>query len=140
MLETKIRPFLAIIIIFGLSALCICLGWNVFYSYFSFANDIVFSWLAIALIALPVVMFLPLCYFILFLCKDKEFAFKKMDCYISYFKWVCIAIIVFGVLFSLLYPQELVRKGYVRCNGIPSGWTPGTATRYVKDPSQCIKN
>ena len=140
MLEEKIRSFLAIVVIFGLSVLSIYLGNSIFQSYFSFEDSIVFSWLSIALIALPVVMIFPLIYFILMVVKGEDFAFKKMDNYVSYLKWSCIAIVVLGVLFSCLYPKELLSKGYVRCNGVPSGWMAGTATRYVKDPSICFIN
>ncbi|HDC4405465.1 TPA: DUF1240 domain-containing protein [Enterobacter cloacae] len=140
MFEEKMRPFLAIVIILGLCALSIYLGNSIFQSYFSFEDSIVFSWLSIALIALPVVMIFPLTYFILMIFKGRGFALKTMDNYVSYLKWSCIAILILGVLFSCLYPKELLSKGYVRCNGIPSGWMAGTATRYVKDPSICLIN
>ncbi|AUJ80831.1 DUF1240 domain-containing protein [Enterobacter cancerogenus] len=140
MFEEKIRPFLAIVIILGLCVLSIYLGNSIFQSYFSFEGSIIFSWLSIALIALPVVMIFPLVYFILMIVKGKDFAFKTMDNYVSYLKWSCIAIVILGLLFSCLYPKELLSKGYVRCNGVPSGWMAGTATRYVKDPSICVIN
>ncbi|WP_395301864.1 DUF1240 domain-containing protein [Enterobacter mori] len=140
MFEEKIRPFLSIVIILGLCVLSIYLGNNIFQSYFSFEDSIVFSWLSIALIALPVVMIFPLAYFILMIVKGRDFAFKTMDNYVSYLKWSCIAILILGVLFSCLYPKKLLSKGYVRCNGVPSGWMAGTATRYVKDPSICVIN
>ncbi|HGK4754830.1 TPA: DUF1240 domain-containing protein [Enterobacter cloacae] len=140
MFEEKMRPFLAIVIILGLCALSIYLGNSIFQSYFSFEDSIVFSWLSFALIALPVVMIFPLTYFILMIFKGRGFALKTMDNYVSYLKWSCIAILILGVLFSCLYPKELLSKGYVRCNGIPSGWMAGTATRYVKDPSICLIN
>lgn len=140
MFEEKIRPFLAIVIILGLCVLSIYLGNSIFQSYFSFEDSIVFSWLSIALIALPVVMIFPLAYFIMMIVKGRSFAFKKMDNYVSYLKWSCIAILILGVLFSCLYPKKLLSKGYVRCNGVPSGWMAGTATRYVKDPSICVIN
>ncbi|ELV2781780.1 DUF1240 domain-containing protein [Enterobacter cloacae] len=140
MFEEKIRPFLAIVIIFGLCVLSIYLGNSIFQSYFSFEDSIVFSWLSIALIALPVVMIFPLTYFTLMIVKGRGFALKTMDNYVSYLKWSCIAILILGVLFSCLYPKKLLSKGYVRCNGVPSGWMAGTATRYVKDPSICLIN
>lgn len=120
--------------------LSIYLGNSIFQSYFSFEDSIVFSWLSIALIALPVVMIFPLAYYILMIVKGRDFAFKTMDNYVSYLKWSCIAILILGVLFSCLYPKKLLSKGYVRCNGVPSGWMAGTATRYVKDPSICVIN
>lgn len=140
MIEEKIRPFFAIVIILCLCVLSIYLGNSIFRSYLSFEDNIVFSWLTIALIALPIVMVFPLIYFILVLVKGKDFAFKKMDNYVSYLKWSCIAIAIIGLLFFFLYPKELLSKGYIRCNGVPSGWMAGTATRYVKDSSLCTQN
>jgi len=139
-LEEKVRPFLAIVIILSLCVLSVYLGNDIFRSFLYFEDDIVFSWLSIALIALPVVMFFPLVYFILVLVKGKVFAFKKMDNYVCYLKWSCIAIVIVGLLFSFLFPKELLSKGYFRCNGVPSGWVAGTATRYVKDLSLCTQN
>ena len=140
MFEEIIRPFFAIVMILGLCVLSIYLGNSIFRSYFSFGDSIVFSGLSIALIALPVVMIFPLIYFILIIVKGKDFAFKIMDNYVSYLKWSFITIVILGVLFSCLYPKELLSKGYVRCNGIPSGWMAGTATRYVKNLSLCVQN
>lgn len=139
MLENKVRPFFAIIIILGLCSLSFYLGKGMFKEYFSFGDEIVFSWLTVALVALPFVMIFPLAYFILVLFIGREVALRKMDCYVIYLKWGCIAIVIFGLLYSILYPKTLISRGYVRCNGIPSGWMPGTATRYVKETSSCKK-
>lgn len=140
MFEEKIRPFLAIVIILSLCVLSVYLGNSIFRSLLSFEDNVVFSWLSIALIALPVVMVFPLVYFILVLVKGGDFAFKKMDNYVCYLKWGCIAIVIVGLLFSLLFPKVLLSKEYFRCNGVPSGWVAGTATRYVKDLSLCTQN
>ncbi|MEY8771244.1 DUF1240 domain-containing protein [Erwinia sp. ACCC 02193] len=113
------------------------LGKGIFKEYSSFGDEIVFSWLTVALVVLPFVMLFPLAYFILVLFRGKEFAFKKMDYYIVYLKWGCIAIVILGLLYSILYPKELISRGYVRCNGIPSGWMPGTTTCYVKEIFSC---
>ena len=137
MFETKVRPVLAILLILGLCSLCFYLGSDVFNEYFSFGDNIVFSWLTVSFIALPAIMVFPLIYFILILFKDKEYAFKTMDAYMVYLKWVCIALVIIGFMYSVCYPAVLVKKGYLRCSGIPSGWMPGMATRYVRDLSLC---
>lgn len=139
MLENKARPFFAIVIILALCFFSVYLGVDVLSGYFSFNDDIVFSWLSISLIALPIVMIFPLAYFILVLVKGKLFAFKKMDGYVSYLKWGGIAIIILGVIYAALYPKILLNKGYVRCKGIPVGWVAGVATRYVLPPGLCEK-
>lgn len=137
MFETKVRPVLAILIMLWLCSLCVYLGSDMFNEYFSFGDNIFFSWLTASFIALPVIMIFPLIYFILLLFKGKEYAFKTMDAYVVYLKWVCIALVIIGVLYSVFYPTVLVKKGYLRCSGIPSGWMPGTATRYVRDSTLC---
>lgn len=136
-MKDRIRAFFAIVIILGSCTLSFYLGKCIFKEYSSFGDKIVFSWLTVALVALPFVMIFPLAYFILVLCMGKELAFKKMDYYVVYFKWGCIAIVILGLLYSILYPKELISRGYVRCNSIPSGWMPGTATRYVKETFSC---
>lgn len=37
--------------------------------------------------------------------------------------------------------KETVRivKGFVKCNGVPSGWMPGVAKEYALNPMQCKK-
>lgn len=137
MFETKVRPVLAILLMLGLCSLCVYLGNDTFNENFSFGDNIVFSWLTVYFIALPVIMVFPFIYFILLLLKGKEYAFKTMGAYVVYLKWSCIVLVIIGVVYSVFYPTVLVKKGYLRCSGIPSGWMPGTATRYVRDSSLC---
>lgn len=42
-----------------------------------------------------------------------------------------------SVVFSVTYANILESKGYIKCNGIPSGWLPGTALKYAVDDSLC---
>lgn len=121
MFETKVRPVLAILLMLGLCSLSVYLGNDTFNEYFSFGDNIVFSWLTVSFIALPVVMIFPFIYFTLLLLKGKEYAFKTMDAYVVYLKWGCIALVIIGVMYSVFYPTVLVKKGYLRCSGIPSG-------------------
>jgi putative copper export protein len=50
--------------------------------------------------------------------------------------WIPVEICVY-----LIYSHEMERRGYVRCSGIPSGYTPGRggATRYALDLTLCRK-
>lgn len=47
--------------------------------------------------------------------------------------------VVSMIVFSEIYTASLMHKGYSECKGIPAGWMPGMATRYVKDPSNCTQ-
>ncbi|MFP1867443.1 hypothetical protein [Lonsdalea quercina] len=127
MFETKMQPVLAILIILCLCSLCVYLGNDVFNEYFSFGDNIVFSWLTVSFIALPVKMIFPLIYFILLLFKGEEYALKTIGAYVVYLKCGCIALVIIGVMYSVFYPTVLVKKGYLRCSGIPSGWMPSMA-------------
>jgi len=51
---------------------------------------------------------------------------------------VILGLTVLGMLiFSERYTTSLIDKGYIECLGIPSGWMPGMATRYVKNIKIC---
>lgn len=110
MFETKVRPVLSILLILGLCSLCFYLGNNMFNEYFSFGDNIVFSWLTVSFIAIPAIMVFPLIYFILILFKGKEYASKTMDAYVVYLKWGCISLVIIGVMYSVFYPTVLVKK------------------------------
>ena len=61
--------------------------------------------------------------------KKNRFAVKLMSC------------ITAGMLiFSSIYKKELLSRNYIACSGIPSGWMPGLATKYVKEKTSCKKN
>jgi hypothetical protein len=139
MKNKKNRPFFALLIILGLNVLCVFLGLSEFGDYFSYGNVIVFSWLSVSLIALPLILFFPLCYFTLFLFKSEEYATQVMGQYVGYLKILFVIIITVGIAFSLFYKNDLTGRGYIACKGIPSGWMPGTATTYVLDPALCSR-
>lgn len=59
--------------------------------------------------------------------------------------WLIIKIIIaFSIcamlIFSSIYKKELLSRNYIACSGIPSGWMPGLATKYVKEKTSCEKN
>lgn len=64
MFETKVRPVLTILLMLGLCSLCVYLRNGTFNECFLFGDNIVFSWLTVYFIALPVVMIFPFIYFI----------------------------------------------------------------------------
>ena len=41
------------------------------------------------------------------------------------------------ISFSIIFKNTLKNRGYVECHGNPSGWTPGMATKYTLDISNC---
>lgn len=43
------------------------------------------------------------------------------------------------IVFSFIYVNKIESKGYIRCQGIPSGWMPGMATKYATSEQLCSK-
>jgi len=43
------------------------------------------------------------------------------------------------VVFSFIYINKIESEGYIKCQGIPSGWMPGMATKYVTNEALCLK-
>jgi uncharacterized membrane protein len=48
-----------------------------------------------------------------------------------------VVILILTTLFYFTYKYHLSNRGYIQCQGIPLGWTPGMATQYVLDESLC---
>ena len=138
-MKNKIRPFFATLMILAMYVFCTLFGITLFDEYYSFGNVIIFSWFSFSIIALPFILIFPLFYFIIFLFKDSDYAFKKMNGFIWIFKITCIVLIVLGIVFSLRYTNSLSERGYIRCQGIPSGWMPGMATKYALNKELCLK-
>ncbi|QLK63537.1 DUF1240 domain-containing protein (plasmid) [Enterobacteriaceae bacterium Kacie_13] len=48
-----------------------------------------------------------------------------------------VVILISTISFYFIYKYHLSVRGYIQCQGIPLGWTPGMATQYVLDESLC---
>jgi hypothetical protein len=136
-MKVNIRPFFAIIVAFIMSVASIYLANEIFSNYFSFGDIVVFSWLSVSLVILPFAMIFPISYFSLFLLKGESKALKIIEGYMGCFKWLCIILVSASIIFIVFYKIEMKGKGYLICKGIPSGWMPGTATKYVKSKELC---
>lgn len=58
-------------------------------------------------------------------------------------KWLVYSffiIMIVPIFVSLFYINIMENKGYIACKGIPTGYTPGAATKYVLELSLCKKN
>lgn len=69
-----------------LCSLCVYLGSDMFNEYFPFGDNIVFSWLTVSFISLPVIMIFTLMYFILILFKGKKICIQNDGCVCGIFK------------------------------------------------------
>lgn len=135
----KLRALLSIFILISLSALSWYLGFSEIFEYFDYYNVVVFSWMAPFLIFTPLLLTFPLLWFFALLFKGYNPAIIIISPIIPLFKVICILAVVFSISLSYWYVTTLSEKGYIRCKGIPSGWMPGMATKYVTSQALCLK-
>lgn len=48
--------------------------------------------------------------------------------------------LIYGFSFKVFFISSMNNKGYYSCSGIPTGWMPGMATKYVINKDLCNKN
>ncbi|CNE00557.1 Uncharacterised protein [Yersinia mollaretii] len=59
---------------------------------------------------------------------------------VSKFIIVCfLTSIIFQIGFRFYFINEFEKRGYIACQGIPSGWMPGMATKYAISEELCSK-
>jgi len=138
-MSEKIRTLASIFILISLSGISLYLGFVEVVNCLKYYDVIVFSWMTPLLIFIPVIFSFPLAWFILLLFKGYSPAVGIIAPILPMFKFVCIIVIVISISISYWYLTTLNDNGYIRCNGIPSGWMPGMATKYVTNEALCLK-
>lgn len=123
--------FMIGIIYLGIESVC---------EYLSFPSVLTYSTGAVALIFLPVSIVPILLLSVSPIFKGKKsadtFAVKMSKTAM----YGIVMVICVSFTFKFIYLNKLKDKGYVQCKGIPTGWMPGMATKYVTDESLCHKN
>lgn len=107
--------------------------------YFEFHTIIVYSWMDCFALLFSFVFFLFSTYPAhIALCGFPIPPNKAKSIYnvLLYFFVISLAT---PVVFSFIYINKIESKGYIKCRGIPSGWTPGMATKYVTNEALCSK-
>ncbi|WP_227732024.1 hypothetical protein [Yersinia proxima] len=139
MLITRLKAFSAFFLFF-------IIGLGVFYfsiqeliGYFKFHDVIIYSWMdCFALFFSFVVLLFSIYPGYVALhgspipeCKSKS-AYKII---------LILFVMSLGVpiVFSFIYVSKIESKGYIQCQGIPSGWMPGMATKYALSEELCLK-
>lgn len=135
----KSRALLSIFILISLSAFSLYLGLSEIFEYFEYYNVVVFSWMAPFLIFIPILFIFPLSWFFALLFKGYNPAIIIISPIIPLFKVICILAVVSTISLSYWYVATLSEKGYIKCQGIPSGWMPGMATKYAISEELCSK-
>ncbi|MEY8711631.1 hypothetical protein [Mangrovibacter phragmitis] len=107
--------------------------------YFSFPPAFVFSSFTIYGFTI-FLMVIPLAFLSFFPVFFGRLASLSIQKNISLFIFVCFFFfIMLQIVFKLYFESELEHKGYIACRGIPSGWMPGMATKYVTNEVLCSK-
>lgn len=117
----KARAIFSILILMSMSFLSLYFWIDELSGYLKFKDVILFSWMSVSLIFIPLTLPFPTYWFYLFLVFEHDVAFVKVNRVIRYFKWVCIFSIITSILISFSYVSTLKYKGYTACKGIPSG-------------------
>lgn len=110
-----------------------------FVTYFSYPDSFVFSVFSVFsvlffMISIPILLlsFSPIC---IGVQSGIEFQ-RKM----ARFIFIGLSFIVMSSLvFNFYYLNLIENKGYIKCQGIPSGWMPGMASKYVTNEALCLK-
>lgn len=107
--------------------------------YFKFHDLIIYSWMDCFALLFSFVIFLFSIYpsYVAFygvpIPTDKSRGIYKIAL-------VFFAIsLVSPIVFSFIYISKIESKGYIQCQGIPSGWMPGMATKYALNKELCLK-
>lgn len=110
------------------------------YELFLWNDIIVYGWGYMLIIFLPFTLYVMSFEILFFAISGRRLSKVTMVRL-----WLIIKIIIaFSIcamlIFSSIYKKELLSRNYIACSGIPSGWMPGLATKYVKEKTSCEKN
>ncbi|EEZ5278411.1 DUF1240 domain-containing protein [Escherichia coli] len=111
-----------------------------YFELFLWNDIIVYSWGYMLIIFLPFTLYVMSFEILFFAISGRRLSKVTMVRL-----WLIIKIIIaFSIcamlIFSSIYKKELLSRNYIACSGIPSGWMPGLATKYVKEKTSCEKN
>lgn len=107
--------------------------------YFNFHDVIIYSWMDCFALVFSFVVFLfsiypiHVAFYGMPIPADKSRAIYKLVLIIF------AVSLVIPIAFSFIYVSKIESKGYIQCQGIPSGWMPGMATKYATSEALCLK-
>ncbi|EEW6399048.1 DUF1240 domain-containing protein [Escherichia coli] len=139
-LKEKLKLTCGAIFIFFYPQLLFFFGCYATYELFLWNDIIVYSWGYMLIIFLPFTLYVMSFEILFFAISGRRLSKVTMVRL-----WLIIKIIIaFSIcamlIFSSIYKKELLSRNYIACSGIPSGWMPGLATKYVKEKTSCEKN
>ena len=139
-MNKKTKAVFSVVILLVVSIVSFCFWLRELSDYLEFNEEIVFSWMSLSLISIPIMFAFPLYWFFLSLRHGEKHALKKVNRIMPLFKCMCVFAFALSCAMSFGYLSALKSKGYILCAGVPSGWTPGTASKYVVDEKLCFSS
>lgn len=138
-IKHRLFAFLGFLFFISLSFFISFLAFETIIEYFTNAPVIVYSMWAFFSVLIPLVTvpFLLMIVPVFFYGRQVSVEFGKKLMLFSLWSLVVIFISTFACSFA--YKKHLDVQGYIQCRGIPSGWMPGMATKYVLNESLCHK-
>ena len=131
------RYISSIVLILALSSVSVWFGNELAIEYFQYEESIHFLWFSSITYLAPGIFLFPLTFFVLALLKGQEKATALCSKYLYLYKYLLVISLMILISFPLVYVSILEKKGYVACQGIPTGYMPGMGKQYVKDLSLC---
>lgn len=103
----------------------------------SFPPSLIYSWGTWLLLFAPL-LFIPLIIMVfppIFTGKEMtmEYAMPLLKIMI----WGCAFAVLADVVYGFYYTNQLEKRGYVPCKGIPTGYMPGMGKQYVTNMRLC---
>lgn len=139
-MKKKTKAVFSIIVLLVISILSFYFWLSELSDYLEFHNEIVFSWMSLSLISIPIMFAFPLYWFVLSIRYGEKHALKKINKIMPLFKCMCVFAFALSCTTSFGYLSALKSKGYILCSGVPSGWTPGTGRKYVANRKLCFSS
>ena len=138
-MKQRFFSFFGFLLFSGLSFSVFYAGFYLLSSYQKYNSVVVYSIWSIFAIFFPL-FFMPYALMLIpVFTQGKSISTKAGKILIKISLFFLIATLMGMASFSMVYKNSLQDRGYIECQGIPSGWTPGMATKYAINESLCNK-
>jgi len=139
MLTVRLKAFFVFFMFFVTGLIVLYFSIQELIEYYDFHDVIVYSWLDCFALLFSFFVFIFSIYpgHVAFYGLPIPAGRSKSVYKIAIFFFVMS--LVAPIVFSFIYVNKIESKGYIRCQGIPSGWMLGMATKYVTNEVLCSK-
>ncbi|WP_188475444.1 hypothetical protein [Hafnia psychrotolerans] len=138
-MKQRFFSFLGFLLFSGLSSSIFYAGLYLLSSYQKYNSVVVYSIWSIFAILFPL-FFMPYALMLIpAFIQGRSISSKSGKILIRISLFFLAATLIGMISFSIIFKNTLKNRGYIECQGVPSGWTPGMATKYTLDISNCNK-